>query len=161
MVIFLFFHPQSSHFICFPISMKLGEKVTSPSLKVVSLCERVPMQSAVPTWFVGRAGSDVSMGHVFSQGVLAAPRVVGSRAEVGGDRESHIQILAGASHMLNDCYSPIRGGVGAQGAGARSLQFLLVVRTSSALVHDVARVWGLMAAQVCACLTFPQCAHLG
>ena len=100
------------------------------------------------------------MGHVFSQGVLAAPRVVGSRAGVGGDRESHIQILAGASHMLNDCYSPIRGGVGAQGAGARSLRFILGVMAVSALVGGMAGARGLGATLLCQ-FFFPWCGCLG
>ena len=66
--------------------MKLDEKVTFPRLKGVSLYERVPVQSAVPSGFVGRAGSELSMGCIFPRGVVATPTMVGSRAGVGGAR---------------------------------------------------------------------------
>ena len=43
----------------------LGETVTYPHLEGVSLYESVPMQLHVPSFFGGRAGSEVSLGQVF------------------------------------------------------------------------------------------------
>ena len=44
------------------------------------------MQSAYPQWLWWRAGSKVSMGHIFPQGVLAALTLVGDGAEDGDAR---------------------------------------------------------------------------
>ena len=40
----------------------------------------------MPSGLGGRAGSDISIGHVFSQCVLAAITLVGGRGRVGGAR---------------------------------------------------------------------------
>ena len=69
--------------------MKLGERVTYPGLEVkwcpcvgVSLCSLLH----VPGGFSERASSEMSRGHIFPGGVLAAITLVGGRAGDGGAR---------------------------------------------------------------------------
>ena len=67
--------------------MKLGAGATYPSLEGVSLCGNIPMPSVcVPSGFGGRAGSEVSMGHIFPWGVLAATTLLDDMAGDGGVR---------------------------------------------------------------------------
>ena len=75
----------------------------------------------VPSGFGGRAGSDVLVSYVFTQGVLAAITMVGGGA---GDRGAR----TGARYDLLLCLvakkHPIRVGVGSHVAGAEALKFV-------------------------------------
>lgn len=55
-----------------------------PVLKGRPFCGAVLIQSACAYYFDGRAGSEVSEGHVLSWGVLASTTVVGGRAKDEG-----------------------------------------------------------------------------
>ena len=66
--------------------MNLGESVSFPSLEGV-LCVGESLYSLfVPSGFSGRGGSEVSMGSIFSWGVLAATDLVGGRDGAEGVR---------------------------------------------------------------------------
>lgn len=68
--------------------MKFGDTATYSSLEGVSLCVSIPMQLCVPSGFDRRTGSEVSMDHIFFQGVLAAITLVGGGAGDGVVRAS-------------------------------------------------------------------------
>ena len=74
--------------------MKFG-KTTYPSLEGVSLCVSNPMQLCVPSGFDRRTGSEVSMDHIFFQGVLAAITLVG-----GGAGDGVVRASAGCELLL-------------------------------------------------------------
>lgn len=83
---FCLFIPLSSHSVSLSldVSMKLCIRVTRLSIEGISLCGSFPIQSACPSVLGGRAGSDMSTGHIFFQDALAARALVGGRAGIGG-----------------------------------------------------------------------------
>ena len=83
-LVLLFERNSLSFCLTFSVSMKLGEIVIYPSSEGV-LCVGGSLHSlSLPCGFDGRAGSEVSMGHVFPWGLLAPTTLVGDRAEEEG-----------------------------------------------------------------------------
>lgn len=66
------------------MSRKLGETVICSGFEVVSIVGASLYSLCVPTGFDRRAGSDMSMNHVFMQVVLVSISFVGGEAGDGG-----------------------------------------------------------------------------
>ena len=66
--------------LSFFISMKLGEPVSYFDLEAVSFCGSNLIRSVCSQWLWWETGSDISMNHVFPQGLLAAITLVGGGA---------------------------------------------------------------------------------
>ena len=81
----LFFHlkqiPLSSHFFSFLCLYEIRSKLC---ILVLKGCPCVAVSLCYLCDFGGRAGSDMSMGHIFLQGVLAAITLAGGGARDRG-----------------------------------------------------------------------------
>ena len=101
--------------------MKLGETVTYPGLEEYPCVGMSICSPYLPSGFGGRAGSDVSMSHIFPQGVLAAITLVGGGAGYGGAKARAscelglLLCLVAITFLLGT----VRGS---QGAGAEALR---------------------------------------
>ena len=74
--------------LSFFISMKLGEPVSYFDLEAVSFCGSNLIRSVCSQWLWWETGSDISMNHVFPQGLLAAITLVGGGARDRGLEQS-------------------------------------------------------------------------
>lgn len=106
------------------IFLSLWNKVTQLPLLILTRCPCVGLFLCimfVPSGFCLGSRCEMSMGHVFHQGVLEAMTLVGSGARNGD--QIQWQVWAGASAMLSGHYHLISGGLGSHGAGEEALRF--------------------------------------
>lgn len=101
--------------------MKLGEPVSYFDLEAVSFVEVTLYSLCVPSGFGQSAGSDISMNHVFPQGLLAAITLVGGGARDGRSRARALMSQGFSSapcqHLLTGCVvsSPDAGAAAFRG----------------------------------------------
>ena len=104
-----------------------------PVLKGCPCLETSLFSLCVPSGFGGRAGSEVSTGQVFRQGVLVAITFFEGLEMEGLEPEPHV---SWASPVISGCHHPLRGRIRSQSVGAEALRarselilFLLSMRS--------------------------------